>query len=278
MLGVLGGMGPLATVDFLGKLVQKTGGITDQRHIPTVVWSVPQIPDRSDYIVKTTESLKAENPFPELCRGVIALKSMGASVIVMPCNTAHFWSEQLTKNTGIKILHIADAVIEQLRSRLKLTDKKVVGLLATTGTLQSKIYQNKLNKSGWKTIEPDETDQVNIMQAIRAVKAGDREAAKAIFLEQIEKLKNQGAESIVLGCTELPAVLDDTPDLIDCNSALAHRCVTWFEKDIYSANKAMDNQETKVIEIPKLTAVANEYPPLAIQDQVIDQYYKNLGR
>jgi aspartate racemase len=237
VLGVLGGMGPLATVDFLKKLVQATGGASDQRHIPTVTWSVPQIPDRSNYIINGSES-----PFPALRRGVLSLQSMGASVVVMPCNTAHFWYEQLTESTGMKILHIADAVIDQLQKiPTSLEKEKTVGVIGTTGTIRSAIYQKKLKTASWNALVPDDADQRTVMTGIAMAKAGKIKIAQEIFQQQIDKLKAQGAQVIVLGCTELPAVLDAAPNLIDSNLALANRCVRWFEATYNGYETITDN-------------------------------------
>ena len=234
MLGVLGGMGPLATVDFLTKLIKITEGETDQRHIPTITWSVPQIPDRSNHIVNG-----GENPYPELHKGIINLQSMGATVIVIPCNTAHFWYDDLTLNTRVTILHIVDAVIDQLTASLiKETEEeehnlapsepKRVGLLATTGTVRSGIYQKKLDASGWEAILPSQESQRLIMHGISLAKADNVKQARLTFLQQIKTLKSQGARQIILGCTELPAVLEASGELIDSNLALADRCVRWF--------------------------------------------------
>ena len=182
MLGVLGGMGPLATVDFLTKLIQETGGVTDQQHIPTVTWSVPQIPDRSNHIINGTES-----PFPELRRGVLALQSMGASVVVIPCNTAHFWHWRLVESTGVEILHIADAVVDQLEQIIISNNSaRIVGVLGTTGTISSGIYQKKLNEADWNTIVPDHEGQQSLMNGISLAKSGKTKAAKEIFQKNID--------------------------------------------------------------------------------------------
>lgn len=239
MLGVLGGMGPLATVDFLKKLIQETGGVSDQRHIPTVTWSVPQIPDRSNHIV-----YGAESPYPELRRGILTLQSMGASVVVMPCNTAHFWHEELTQNTGVKIFHIVDAVINKLDKLLadKKIRRKKVGVLGTTGTIKSDVYLKKLALKGWDLVTPSEIEQHRLMDAIALAKLGNVKAAKIIFLQQVDFLKQNGAEVVILGCTEIPAVLEPSEDLIDSNLALARRCVEWFDASHNGCVVGMDNR------------------------------------
>ncbi|MFT5421748.1 MAG: aspartate racemase [Candidatus Endobugula sp.] len=224
VLGVLGGMGPLATVDFLEKLITETKSATDQRHIPTVTWSVPQIPDRSSHIINGGES-----PFPELRRGLLNLQSMGASAVAMPCNTAHFWHDSLVESTGMKILHIVDAVVDQLYlAGLKRSINKV-GMLATTGTVYSGIYQQKLMAAGYEVIVPTDNNQNAVTTGIGLTKSGKLAIAKEIFLKQIDRLKMCGADMIILACTEIPAVIEDSDELIDSNRALARRCVAWFD-------------------------------------------------
>ncbi len=235
MLGVLGGMGPLATVDFLEKLIAETKSVTDQRHIPTVTWSVPQIPDRSNHIMSGGES-----PFPELRRGILSLQTMGASAIAMPCNTAHFWHDLLVESTGMKILHIADAVIDQLRFIALKRTVKTVGILATTGTICTEIYQQKLAVSGFEAVVPDDNDQNSVTTGIGLTKSGNVTVAKDIFLQQIERLRMQGADMVILACTEIPAVLESFDGLIDSNRALARRCVVWFDA---TYNGVFVNQE-----------------------------------
>jgi aspartate racemase len=224
VLGILGGMGPLATVDFLEKLIEETNSATDQRHIPTVTWSVPQIPDRSNSIMNGGES-----PYPELRRGLLNLQKMGASIIAIPCNTAHFWHDSLVESTGMNILHIVDAVIDQLRVAALKRNIKTVGILATAGTVCSGIYQKKLVAMGYEAIIPSEYDQNIVTTGIGLAKSGKVLVAKNIFLQQIDRLKEQGAEMIILACTEIPAVLDNSEELIDSNRALARRCVVWFD-------------------------------------------------
>jgi aspartate racemase len=223
VLGVLGGMGPLATVDFLEKLIAETKSETDQRHIPTVTWSVPQIPDRSTHIMNGGES-----PFPELKRGLLSLQSMGACAVAIPCNTAHFWYDSLVESTGMKILHIVDAVAEQIYLAGLKRSVSVVGILATTGTIYSGIYQQKLIEFGYKVIVPNDIEQNAVATGISLAKSGNLIVAKDIFLQQIDRLKMQGADIVILACTEIPAVLDSSDELIDSNRALARRCVAWF--------------------------------------------------
>ncbi len=222
MLGILGGMGPLATADFFRKIVEGTAVNVDQKHIPTLIWSVPQIADRSESIVNGGES-----PLPQLRRGVQNLKKMGASVIAIPCNTAHFWYEDLARGLDISIFHIADSVIDVIKNKYS-SSQLAVGILGTTGTVLGKIYQSRFDQVGWDSVVLDTQDQKELMVGIALVKSGHLDLARKIFNEKIERLKDKGAAAVVLGCTEIPSVVEESHELIDSSKALATRCVRWF--------------------------------------------------
>src|SRR5215207_1044646 len=112
VLGVLGGMGPLATVDFLRKLIEETPAARDEDHLPVIAWSVPQIPERPAAITGNGEST-----LPALLDGIRTLKDAGAIVIAIPCNTAHYWYDDIVREGGLPIVHIADAALDELKAR-----------------------------------------------------------------------------------------------------------------------------------------------------------------
>ncbi len=220
-LGVLGGMGPLATVDFLNKLTQATPATLDQDHIPMVVHFCPQIPDRSDALADNGPS-----PLPGLIAAARQIEQSGAQVLVMPCNTAHAWYEDVSACLGIPLLHIVDAAVAQIPAALR---EAPVGLLATRGTLASGIYTQRQPALDWvQPLEQEVRDWV--MPAVRAVKSGDREAARRFLDQAISGLQQRGARCILLGCTELPlARSEEEPPLpmIDATHALARSAIDW---------------------------------------------------
>jgi len=221
ILGVLGGMGPMATVDFLAKLTKATPASRDQEHIPIIVRFCPQIPDRSDAIEG-----RGLSPQGALEAEALKIERDGAQALVIPCNTAHFWFEPIARRLSIPVLHIADAVVEQLPAHLRATP---VGLVATRGTLRSAIYQARHPDIHW--IAPSsETVENDVMPAIRCVKAG-RFSDAAMFLNRaIEELQGAGAASVVLGCTELPLAYqahNNRLHVVDATEALARRAVRW---------------------------------------------------
>ena len=110
-----------------------------------------------------------------------------------------------------------------------------IGLLATDGTLQARIYQNRIDQELWPIHVPDAINQQAVMKGISLVKSGDAEGGKQIFLEQIQNLQDQGAQVIILGCTEIPSVINASSDLIDSSAELAYRCVDWYRANFGQA-------------------------------------------
>lgn len=220
MLGVLGGMGPLATVDFLDKLVRQTRASCDQDHIPVIVASIPQIPDRSDALLRGSAS-----PLPAMLASVDRLTNAGADLIVIPCNTAHVWYEEIAARAGVPVLHIVRAVLDELRE-CGLSGG-VVGLLATTATVQAGIYQATLREAGLECRVP--VDDTQVMTGIRAVKAGELALARDLFAGLVRELLANGCDLVVLGCTEIPVALDGIVDLaahtVDAGAALARAAI-----------------------------------------------------
>jgi aspartate racemase len=223
MIGILGGMGPLATVDFLGKLVERTRATSDQEHVPVVVYSVPQIPDRNASILRGGES-----PLPAMQAGMRTLERAGARAIAIACNTAHYWYDDLARECSVPLLHIADCACAQLGS-----DVANVGLLATKGTLAAGFYQQRLASRGCRCLinRQDEIDSW-VIPAIGLVKAGDRQGAGALLQQALAALFERGAQRVILACTEIPPALERVaaPQLsrcIDATAALADACIDW---------------------------------------------------
>ncbi len=227
VLGVLGGMGPLATVDFLRKLIEETPAAQDEDHIPVVAWSVPQIPSRPAAIVGAGES-----PLPAMLAGVATLRNAGAIAIAIPCNTAHYWYAELVREGGLPIIHIADAALEELAARCGAG--KTIGLIATKGTLAAKFFQERLEARGLTPLINDDADiDQYVLPAIVHVKRNELDEAAALLEVAVKKLVDGGAAGIILACTETPVVLDRLPvelsaRCVDATRALAKACVKWW--------------------------------------------------
>lgn len=223
-LGVLGGMGPAATADFLIKLARRTPAERDQDHLRTVVYSDPTTPDRSDAILG-----QGDSPLAAMRTGVKFLEDSGVDLIAIPCNTAHYWYEEIVASTTIPVVHMVEAVNTQIATQAP--DIDTVGLLATEGTVRSRIYHEVLGRLGLTVLTPGEGEPGNpVMEGIRAVKAGDIGTARQQLLHAITILTQMGAQGIIYGCTDVSAALDH-PDprspihTWDAADALAASCV-----------------------------------------------------
>ncbi len=231
-LGVLGGMGPMAGAAFALRLAALTPAAIDQQHIPTLLRNDPRIPDRSSAYMAGGES-----PLPYMVDGVRFLEASGAQLIAIPCNTAHLWYDEIAASTGVPVLHIIQAVIDDLR-RLGLPGGRI-GLMGTAATLKLGLYQKRLEAQGYECIAPDD-DEVEryCMGSIRAVKGNQLEAAFAPAAECIARLKARGADAVVLGCTELPLAVPHAlrPGLgvmlTDSIDALARAAIAHYEADL----------------------------------------------
>jgi aspartate racemase len=227
LLGVLGGMGPLAAADFLKKLVEETPAQRDQDHIPYVAWGVPQIPDRPPAITGNGAS-----PLPQMLAGILGLKQAGADTIAIACNTAHYWYDELLVGGGLPILHIADAACDELAT-LGVADGPV-GLIGTDGTLQAGFYQQRFSDRGIEclTSTADEQRQL-VLPAIAAVKSNALPQSHALAMQAVSALLDRGAKAVVLACTETPVAVEFRPHplasrCVDATRALARRCVQWY--------------------------------------------------
>jgi aspartate racemase len=223
VIGVLGGMGPLATVDFLRKLVEATPAMRDQEHVPVVVSSIPQVPDRT-----AAYRGEGESPLPALLASGQRLAAAGAGLVVMPCNTAHLWFDALQRALALPMLHIVDAALDELAA---LDDRpERVGLLATDATLSSGLYVNRTG-AGVQWLLPTADEVARFVEpGIAAVKGGRSEAGRELLRAAAQGLERRGARALVLACTEIPLVLDrDSSELplVDATAALARAAVRW---------------------------------------------------
>ena len=227
VLGVLGGMGPLASAQFMLRLTLLTPAGRDQDHIPTVLWSDPRVPDRS-----AAQSGTGPDPLPWLMRGIDGLTRAGCGAIAIPCNTAHGWYEPMAERAGVPILHIVDAAAADLR-RIGVS-RGTIGLMGTAATLAMRLFQERLGLAGWDTIVPDpgEMDRL-ITPAIALVKANRVAEAYPPLVEVVNGLAARGATAVVLGCTEIPLGIQAGPadalrvPVVDTIDALARESIGW---------------------------------------------------
>ena len=203
-LGVIGGMGPMATVYFL-ELVTKMCNVTcDQEHIPIVMQSIPYAPDRTAYILDHTK----DNPFPVLVQAGKNLKAQGADYIAIPCVTAHYFHKKLEEEIKLPVIALPSELAQEFAKRKVHT----VGLLATSGTCQSGLVQQVLASYGIETISLENSEQECLMAIIyEQIKAG-KEPDIDTFVSLGQTLLSRGANGLLLGCTELSLLKRDFKD------------------------------------------------------------------
>ena len=222
--GILGGMGPAATIRLYEEITARTPVQTDQDHIRLVIESNPAIPDR-------TEALLAggPDPLPPMLESLRRLTAAGAEFIAIACNTAHAWYPQLARAATVPVLHLIRIAAQACRGRL--TDGATVGVLATAGTIATELYQTALADVGLQPILPTPTDQAQVMRAIRLVKAGgpgNLQEARQVAALQAQRLIDQGVKAILLGCTDLSVILRDGDlpvPVVDSTVALAEKII-----------------------------------------------------
>jgi len=207
IIGILGGMGPEATIDLFTKIVKLTKAKKDQDHLRILIDNNPKMPDRTLAIQK-----KGPSPLPRLIQSAKLLERAGADFIIIPCVTAHYYVERLQKRVNIPILHIAEETVKYMEARLKGVRR--VGLLATTGTIQAGIFQRFFSKIGKELISPtSEVQEKKVMKAIygkKGIKAiGPADNSRRLILQASQTLVGRGAQAIIAGCTEIPLVLRD---------------------------------------------------------------------
>jgi aspartate racemase len=224
-LGILGGMGPEATSYLFNLIIKNTKVKKDQDHIPVVIFNYPQIPDRTLNIVENGES-----PLLYLIKGMKLLEKAKADVVIIPCNTAHYYIAEINKYSSLPILNM----IELTSKYIKDMPVKKIGVLATTGTVRTKLYQRSLENLGLEVLLPTEKEQQDlVMEAVygkRGVKAGYKKEPKKLLKEISDRLTKRGAEVIIAGCTEIPLVLDrkDIPvDLVNPMEILAKAAIAY---------------------------------------------------
>lgn len=201
VLGIIGGLGPMATAYFLQLITEMTDASCDQEHIEILVHSKPQIPDRTSYILGKSE----ENPVTEMIRIGKKLSEQGAEVLAIPCITAHFFQREMEDALGVPIIN----AIEETALYLKEHNVSKVGIMATDGTIESGIFQHELERKGIEVIVPSKENQKKVMYLIyENVKAG-KPMDKTVFDNIGFELFGKGAQVILLGCTELSLMKRD---------------------------------------------------------------------
>lgn len=222
-LGILGGMGPEATADLYLQVLNYTPATTDQGHIPTLIYSNVKIPDRVSAINSGDTSILGY-----LRNSVRKLEEAGASYIAIPCNTAHYFYDVMQNAVSIPIINMISETATVAREEYPGVTK--IGLLATSGTIMTGLYEKELKAKGFEVISPDPVIQEEyVMKAVRGVKAAtSRQENEDLLAVAGQHLADRGAELIVLGCTEIPLAYNpgrvDLP-MVNATEVLARKAV-----------------------------------------------------
>lgn len=227
VVGILGGMGPAATVDFYDKLVRASPAATDQEHLRVVIWADPTIPNRHAALLGN-----GEDPRPSLERGVDTLIGAGAEILVVPCNTVHAFLDDVTAGKNIEFISIIETTIDAVTAQRSLAEVGFavkVGIVAADGTIVSGMYQRALVAAGMEPVLVSDASQEGLMQVIYRIKAGtagpdDSRQVAALF----DELQSAGASVVIAGCTEISILLEhlDVPvPVIDPSQVLALRTI-----------------------------------------------------
>jgi aspartate racemase len=224
--GIIGGMGSEATIDLFEKILKNTPAKTDQDHIPLIIFSNPKIPSRYEAILEGGES-----PIPYLIEAVKKLERVGAEFIAIACNLAHYYYDELQKEANIPILHIVRETVDFITKNYQV---RKVGVLAPTPTIKVGLYQEELRKAGFEVVTLDEDQTRNLVdEAIyseQGIKAGFIKENVELVLKAVGYLIKEGAELVVLACTELPLIAEYFEEevkrkVVDPTDVLAKRIV-----------------------------------------------------
>lgn len=195
-IGIIGGMGPLATVDLYRRIVLRTKAAKDQEHLHVLIDSNTNIPDRTKAIIAG-----GEDPVPQLVKSAEILKQSGSDFLIMPCNTAHYFIDDVKAKVEIPFVNMLSETVKYTHE--KYGRDTVVGIMATDGTIKSKLYERYYSEAGIKTVIPDKTQEKIMKFIYDIIKSGKYDEGTDLMFECVEELKSMGADTFLLGCTEL---------------------------------------------------------------------------
>lgn len=221
-LGVIGGLGPIATSHFMELVIRMTDAQADQQHLDMIIYHTPSIPDRSSYILNPS----LPSPLEPMINLGKRLSQQGVGCIAVPCVTAHYFHDRLSDEIVAPIIHAA----EETAIHLEQAGIRKVGIMATDGTVSSGIFQQQLERRGITRVIPSEERQKDVMHLIFECIKANKPADMERFHLVAEELREHGAEVIILGCTELSLIKRDHeigPGFLDALEVLAQQSVVW---------------------------------------------------
>jgi aspartate racemase len=207
IVGVIGGMGPEATVDFMRRLIAATPARDDADHLHVLVDNNPKIPSRIAALIEGT----GEDPTPVLCAMARGLQAQGADFLVMPCNTAHYYLPAIARSVTIPALDMVDLSIQKLAA----AGPRRIGVLASPAVRLVGLYQARLEQAGLQAIFPSPQDEATLLEVIKAVKAGRLDDShRQDYARVARNLLDAGADALLVACTEFSVI--GPPTGTDC--------------------------------------------------------------
>jgi aspartate racemase len=224
VVGVIGGLGPQATLDFFGKVLKHSGGTKDQDHIHIIIENNPKTPNRNDAIAG-----RGPSPVPELVEMARSLERAGADFVVMACNTAHAFEKEIRAALSIPFVSLVDELVDEVL-QCHPTAKRV-GILATQGSRDADIFTPAFARSGIEVLQLDDVAQDHFMELLYRIKAGNQSPEVRNAMRELgNALVTRGSDLLIAGCTEVPLVMngsDSSKPMIDSTDVLARRCVSY---------------------------------------------------
>lgn len=195
IIGIIGGMGPLASIDLQRRIIENTKASCDQEHLHVITDCNTQIPDRTAAILAG-----GEDPLPRLTESALRLVLAGAQVLIMGCNTAHYYFDALREQVEIPFLSMPESAVQEAIDR----GARRVCILSTTGTQAVGLYEKLCKEKGLEVSELDEEESILLMRVIYGVKAGEMGYGTEEMKQLLDKKQKEGVELFLLACTELP--------------------------------------------------------------------------
>jgi len=224
VIGILGGMGPLATADLFKKIIENTPAVIEQEHLRIIVYNNPKIPSRIEAILKGKSS-----PLPEMKKSALVLENAGADFIIIPCHTAHNWITELRETVKIPIYSFIEITTSFIKENYPLLSDKIM-LLASEATVKQKLYQNAFGNLDFIIRIPSPDHQKIISSAVNEVKAGRLESNpwQERLNAVINHYRTSGFSAVLGGCTEIPLLfphLDSKIEKLDATMIMARKAV-----------------------------------------------------
>ncbi|MDQ3460026.1 MAG: amino acid racemase [Deinococcota bacterium] len=228
-VGVLGGLGPEATLDFFAKVLKRTGAGSDQEHLRLIIDNNPQVPNRNEAVAG-----RGPSPAPQLAAMARGLERAGADFLVMVCNSAHAYEQAILEAVAIPFLSLIELTRDEVVQ--KHPGVRTVGLLAAAGCLDAGLYQRAFAGAGIRVLVLTGAERESFMTLLYRVKAGDTGAATRAEMRALARtLALRGAEVMVAGCTEVPLVLGDgdlAVPLVDSTDVLVDRTIAYAREPL----------------------------------------------